>query len=241
MEETFKSWSFSVVDLSPTDTSEKYDLTEENLREMEWNVQMRMNWRERVQIFFSNQNTDFEPLPSWFEVPTRPSDPLGIEQWERDNVMRRFWSARLNEGYTQTNITVENELSREYLEPSEISLPCNNDEDLLYESTSASEYLNLSGFTEYDKHIPEFIQTLIDGTSYNITEEVVRHIIQGVAIDTATNNDSENWEGLVEVLEADMMAEENIVNCSDIFEEEDLGFELLFSEDYHASNSSTNN
>lgn len=65
-----------------------------------------MAWRERIQVIFSNQNPNREPLPSWSEVPTRPSEPLAIEQWERDNVMRRYWSSRLNNGYSQLNIFV---------------------------------------------------------------------------------------------------------------------------------------
>lgn len=41
-------------------------------------------------------------------MPTRPeaSDVLGIDQWDRENVMRKYWSARLNGGYTQTNIII---------------------------------------------------------------------------------------------------------------------------------------
>lgn len=38
-----------------------------------------------------------------------------------------------------------------------------------------------------------------------------------------------HWEQLIAVVGADV----NLANVSDIFEEDDLGIELLFSEDYH--------
>lgn len=65
---------------------------------------MRIDWRERINILFSNQNPDMQPLPSWSEVPSRPSRPWEIEQWERDNAIRSLWADRLNGGYTQVNI-----------------------------------------------------------------------------------------------------------------------------------------
>ena len=99
--------SFSIVEVSPTSSPEPYISVDNDLSALEWRNQMRVDWRERIEILFSNQNSEFEPLPSWFEVPTRPSDPLAIEQWERDNVMRSYWANRLNEGYIQTNIIVK--------------------------------------------------------------------------------------------------------------------------------------
>lgn len=68
---------------------------------------MRMNWRKRLQFLIHNPYNDIaKHLPLWSEVPTRPTDPLGIEAWERDNVMRKYWASRLENGYNQTNIVI---------------------------------------------------------------------------------------------------------------------------------------
>ena len=67
---------------------------------------MIMSWRERIEVIFSQQNDAFQPLPMWSEVPTQPDTPWDQERWERDNNIRRFWSARLNGGYTQTDIVI---------------------------------------------------------------------------------------------------------------------------------------
>jgi hypothetical protein len=80
--------------------------TESFATELENLNQTRMDWHERIQTFFSNQISDRQPMPSWSVVPTRPTNPWDIEQWERDNVIRRFWSARLNGGYDQTNVVI---------------------------------------------------------------------------------------------------------------------------------------
>lgn len=94
---------------------------------------MRMDWRDRIQVLFSNQNPDMEPLPSWSEVPTRPSEHWAIEQWERDNVMRPYRAKRLNDGYIQTNIVI-------------IESPYGYLEDSQYSSTD--EYYSLDWFNE---------------------------------------------------------------------------------------------
>lgn len=85
----------------------------EQLMEIEWRNSMRVNWRERLSILFSNQNPGYQPMPSWHEVPTRPTEPWNIEQWERDNVVRSRWAERLNGGYEQINI-VTNESMDDY-------------------------------------------------------------------------------------------------------------------------------
>jgi hypothetical protein len=65
------------------------------MRELEWRNLIRADWKERISILFSNQNPDAQPMPSWFEVPTRPSEPWAIEQWEQDNEIRSIWATRL--------------------------------------------------------------------------------------------------------------------------------------------------
>lgn len=112
---------------------EDNSLTESNASNLESAHQMRMDWRDRIQVLFSNQNPDTEPLPSWAEVPTRPSEPWAIEQWERDNVMRSYWANRLNGGYIQTNIVIRES-------------PYDSPEDYQYSSTD--EYYSLDWFNE---------------------------------------------------------------------------------------------
>ena len=103
--ETFRSGSVTVYEFSPTEASETSNLTEDSSHDNTLN-EMVMAWRERIQVIFSSQNPNREPLPSWSEVPTRPSEHLALEQWERDNVMRRYWATRLNNGYSLLNIFV---------------------------------------------------------------------------------------------------------------------------------------
>jgi hypothetical protein len=81
-------------------------MNSESMGAYEWRQNMIKNWRERIQVIFSQQNPPFEPLPSWSEVPTRPVDPWDIKRWERDNHARNYWSNRLNGGYIQTDIYI---------------------------------------------------------------------------------------------------------------------------------------
>nr|YP_009543488.1 LAGLIDADG endonuclease [Coniothyrium glycines]AYU74378.1 LAGLIDADG endonuclease [Coniothyrium glycines] len=97
--QTFSSGSISIIEVSPSNSPVDYIDLEERHR-------MRMNWRDRIQILFSNKNPGMEPLPMWSEVPPRPSEPWALEQWERDNHMRTYWAERLNGGYIQTNIVI---------------------------------------------------------------------------------------------------------------------------------------
>jgi hypothetical protein len=69
--------------------------------------QMITDFRDRVSLLFSNQLPDAQPIPSWFEVPTRPSEPWAIEIWERDNLIRNWWAEKLNGGYIQANVIIE--------------------------------------------------------------------------------------------------------------------------------------
>lgn len=105
--EVLERGSFSIRNI-PSISSE---LNSEDTRELEFRYNHRVHWRERLQILFSYQNPDLQPMPSWFEVPTRPSEPWAIEEWERDNVARRFWSKRLNGGYYQTNIIIKDSVN----------------------------------------------------------------------------------------------------------------------------------
>jgi hypothetical protein len=189
---------------------------------LEWSEQMRMNWRERVQIFFSNQNPDRQPFPSWFEVPTRPTEPLAIEEWERDNVIRRFWAARLNGGYTQTNLIIGNTPDRDNLLPSEIPLPYDNDYDLLFDYDVSPCDIPLPDDNDYD--------LLFD---YDVSPSN----IQNTWINEANENPSPNVSPVLDGTQIISSTTKESPSNSfgpDIFEdEEDLGLELLFSEDFH--------
>jgi hypothetical protein len=91
--------------LSFTDiNSLTFDKFTEELNHLELS---RMDWLERIQTFYSHQNPDRQPFPSWSEVPTRPEGAWELEQWERDNEVRKFWATRLNGGYEQTNLVVQ--------------------------------------------------------------------------------------------------------------------------------------
>lgn len=78
----------------------------EKIRLSEWRKNMTHSWRERIEVIFSNQNQEFQPLPSWSEVSTQPDNPWDKERWGRDNNMRRFLSAILNGGYIRTDIVI---------------------------------------------------------------------------------------------------------------------------------------
>jgi hypothetical protein len=80
--------------------------TTEQIKLMEWRFNMIDSWRDRIAVIFSQQNDTFQPLPMWSEVPTQPETPLGREIWERANIMRKYWAARLNGGYIQTDIII---------------------------------------------------------------------------------------------------------------------------------------
>ena len=98
--------SFTILDVNPINSPVVEQLTEYTMRRFEELNQMRMNWRDRIRIYFSNQNPDMQPIPLWSEVPTRPSEPWAIEEWEKDNLVRSYWANRLNGGYIQTNIII---------------------------------------------------------------------------------------------------------------------------------------
>lgn len=101
----------SIFHINPSQ-SEQPSLEEVHTRIQEqssldkWRQEMTRNWCERIQLIFSNQNPYYQPLPSWFDVPTRPTNPSDLERWEKDNIMRRFWTTRLNGGYLQTDIVI---------------------------------------------------------------------------------------------------------------------------------------
>lgn len=86
--------------------SGEINITDEQIRELELRHQMRVNWQERIHMLYHNPGMERQPWPMWSEVPTEPSNPLDRERWENYNVMRIYWSTRLNEGYSMTNIYI---------------------------------------------------------------------------------------------------------------------------------------
>lgn len=48
------------------------------------------------------------PLPSWFIVPEKPTDPAEVDTWNKDNEARKYWTSKfpfLSEHFEQINIT----------------------------------------------------------------------------------------------------------------------------------------
>jgi hypothetical protein len=97
--------ALSIVEVSPP-SPEVPDSTIHSPGMLETLNQMRADFRESISLLFSHQIPDAQPMPSWFEVPTRPTEPWAIEIWEKDNVIRNYWANRLNGGYTQTNVII---------------------------------------------------------------------------------------------------------------------------------------
>ena len=58
-----------------------------------------------------------------------------METWERDNVVRKHWAARLNGGYTQTNIIIGNTTLPE-VSASEVNVPEDSNPTDIYEEDS---------------------------------------------------------------------------------------------------------
>lgn len=76
MGETFRGGSFSILEVSPSSISTTSTYIEESLNSYTNSPNsMRMAYRERLQILFSCQNPGIGTLPSWSEVPSRPSEP----------------------------------------------------------------------------------------------------------------------------------------------------------------------
>jgi len=83
------------------------------------------------------------PLPSWFEVPPRPTNLEEIETWEKDNEVRKKWASKfpfLPEHYEQINIlkTSSDELGESVLDinkdESKVSVPIDTNKDESKES-----------------------------------------------------------------------------------------------------------
>jgi len=100
--------ALSIVEVSPT-SPEVLDSTVHDPSVLERMDQMRVDFRERISLLFSHQLPDAQPMPLWFEVPPRPTEPWAIEIWERDNAIRDYWATRLNGGYTIQTTTLDPE------------------------------------------------------------------------------------------------------------------------------------
>ena len=58
------------------------------------------------------------PLPNWFEVPKQPDTREKVETWEKDNIIRKFWTSKypfLSEHYDQIKLSSK-ELIQESIE-----------------------------------------------------------------------------------------------------------------------------
>jgi len=155
------SRALTILDVSPTSSSEVLSSTSlspskvlkdtmENMKELEWTNRMIVDWRERISILFSNQNPYYQPMPSWTHVPTKPSEPWAIEQWERDNEIRSVWAHRLNSGYNQINI-VTNGLTDDYYSTNWFDEGYQDPQDLLgSHDIFEEEDLGLDRLFEYD-------------------------------------------------------------------------------------------
>jgi len=178
----------------------------ENKEYLENTIQHRIDINKRMQWIFSNQNSEFQPLPMWSEVPTRPTDPLEIEAWERENVLRRYWSTRLNGGYIQTDIIIRDSP----FDP----LPGLDKlrEESLRSTISFKELYAMYGSTLNDIFEEDslYLDTLYTNcsTSNDIFEE------DSLYLDTLYTNYSDSY---------------------DIFEEDSLNLDMLYNENYSNS------